>query len=554
MKKFICSKDCIEACFAHIDGLSIIPENRENTGRFVCSKLGKFLQRELFSSDLSFINVNGKQEHAELHKIIKSITSYISVNKDKNILFIRGSGSLGYMMTYWDLLFSHFPNIYFVDGSLCLETGESAHIKDFGVYVNPPVENLSEVDNIVLFGRDAHNVSPHLYSYLKKLKNDGKKIIYIDPILRKTVRISDRYIRIKPASDNFLAAAIIKNLSLDDIPYDLNYLIEKCNVSENDLSYLVDTFKNGKTGIITGYGLQRYKNGENIVRWINRLAYFTNNLNYLYYVRSSKAGLPKPDIKNPTINISEILTCLNKGFFHGGIIVASNPLISYPSSKKLEELLKKLNFLLVVDTNKTETAEIATHFIKVYGMFAQEDISGSYFYDNRLHKRDKVFDKLSDVDVIKAISKELEVNIDIKFPPIPEKKEYETRKYKTNSLQLLENKSEGLRLITGSHYSYLNSQRFGDFVENFIYISPIDAQKYNLRDEEVVNISNENGTITGKVKISEMCGEGYLFCYKCQNLMEGHPNILTSYTPTDSFTGIALYDTFVQLEKQKYHQ
>lgn len=184
----------------------------------------------------------------------------------------------------------------------------------------------------------------------------------------------------------------------------------------------MDTFKNGKTGIITGYGLQRYKNGENIVRWINRLAYFTNNLNYLYYVRSSKAGLPKPDIKNPTINISEILTCLNKGFFHGGIIVASNPLISYPSSKKLEELLKKLNFLLVVDTNKTETAEIATHFIKVYGMFAQEDISGSYFYDNRLHKRDKVFDKLSDVDVIKAISKELEVNIDIKFPPIPEKR------------------------------------------------------------------------------------------------------------------------------------
>lgn len=55
-------------------------------------------------------------------------------------------------------------------------------------------------------------------------------------------------------------------------------------------------------------------------------------------------------------------------------------------------------------------------------MFAQEDISGSYFYDNRLHKRDKVFDKLSDIDVIKAISKELEVNIDIKFPPIPEKK------------------------------------------------------------------------------------------------------------------------------------
>ena len=554
MKKFICSKDCIEACFAYIDGLSIIPENRENSGKFVCSKLKKFLQREVFSNNLSFINSNGKKEHPDLNEIIKSIVNYMLTNKDKNILYIRGSGSLGYMMNYWDLLFSHFPNIYFVDGSLCLETGESAHIKDFGVYVNPPVENLSEVDNIVLFGRDAHNVSPHLYSYLKKLKNDGKKIIYIDPILRKTAKISDRYIRIRPASDNFLAAAIIKNLSKEDIPYELNFLLEKCSVSEEDLKYLIDTFKNGKTGIITGYGLQRYKNGENIVRWINRLAYFTNNLNYLYYVRSSKDGLPKPYVKNQKINISEILTYLNKGFFHGAIIVASNPLISYPSSKKLEELLKKINFLLVVDTNKTETAEIATHFIKVHGMFAQEDISGSYFYDNRLRSRDKVFDKLSDIDIIKAISEELEVKIDIRFPPLPEKKEYKGRKYKTDSLQLIENKSEGLRLITGSHYSYLNSQRFGDFAENFIYISPIDAQKYHLTDEEVVKISNENGNITGKIKISEICGEGYLFCYKCQKLLEGHPNILTSYTPTDSFTGIALYDTFVKLEKQKHYQ
>ncbi len=550
MKKFVCTKDCIEACSAFIDeNYNILPENRNHSGKFVCSKLYKFIQKEIYSPDKSFISIDGKKRTLDDPSIIKSIADILTNSKDQNILYIRGSGSLGYMMNYWDILFSHFPNIHFVEGSLCLGTGQSAHLEDFGEYTNPPIENLKKVDNIILFGRDAHNISPHLYAFLKKLKKDGKKIIYIDPIYRKTAQLADKFIRVKPASDNFLCAAILKNLGKDEIEYSIDELLSKCGINTDELNYLSDIFRSAKNGIITGYGLQRYVNGKNIVQWINRLSYLTDNLDYLYYVRSSKEGLPKPNITNPTINISEILSRLEKDFFKGAIIVAANPLISYPSFHKLKEAFNKLNFLFVVDTQITETASIATHFIKVGGMFAQEDICGSYFYDNRLQVRDKIFDKPSDIDIIKSLADYLNIKINPSIPSIPSPQNYTTKIYKTKTLQLVESPSKGLRLITGSHYSYLNSQRFDNFGENFIHISQTDADEYGVKDGDTVSLFNENGRIVGKAKISDLCSKGYLYCYKCQELIDGHPNILTTFTPTDSYTGIALYDTFVKIEK-----
>jgi len=83
------------------------------------------------------------------------------------------------------------------------------------------------------------------------------------------------------------------------------------------------------------------------------------------------------------------------------VIVASNPLVSYPSTEKFKAALEKLKIRIVVDTNITETASLATHFIKVGGMFAQEDICGSYFYPDRMLKRDKIVALPSDFPLSK---------------------------------------------------------------------------------------------------------------------------------------------------------
>ncbi|MEF3254406.1 MAG: hypothetical protein K6348_02385, partial [Deferribacterales bacterium] len=382
------------------------------------------------------------------------------------------------------------------------------------------------------------------------LKKQGKKILLIDPIKNKTARLADDYLKIEPATDAFLVNAILKQLGLIQTEESLSELLKICNINIDQFETALKYITNGKTAIITGYGLQRYSNGKNIVQWINRLAYLTNNLDNLYYCTSSKEGLPKPPINNPTINISELLEKLENNFFHMAIIVASNPIISYPSNNRLKNAFKQLEHLIVVDTNKTETVSIASDFIKVGGMFAQKDISGSYFYPDRIIIRDKIINHLSDYDAAVLVAQNLSINLTLDIPTIPENKVDSKKSYSMRYLPLiLPKKEHGLRLITRSHYSYLNSQHFGDFKANFLYISPTDAEKYHLKDGDTVLIKGNNEKATAKIQITNDLGEGYIFAYKCQKFIEGDPNLFTKFIPTDSKTGIALYDTFVELEK-----
>jgi len=213
----------------------------------------------------------------------------------------------------WDELMSNFPMCYFVEGSLCLDTGEVAHEEDFGEVTNPPITNIENVENIILFGRDAWHVAQHLYAYLKQLKR-REKILYIDPIKSETIKIADNYIRINPATDSFLAAAILQYLYYVKTDKSLDELLDVCGISYDDFKKILKYIQPGNTAFITGFGLQRYSNGKNIVQWINKLAYHTDNLDYLFYDRASKSGLPKPKINNPRINISEILKNLKMVF------------------------------------------------------------------------------------------------------------------------------------------------------------------------------------------------------------------------------------------------
>lgn len=551
MKFFICTKDCIEACHLNIDDhLNFYPENRTISGKFVCGKLKKFLKKETDASIQSFYTTNNNLTTCSHEEATKEAASCLNGIKDKKILYIRGSGSLGYMNMAWDELMSNFPMCYFVEGSLCLDTGEVAHEEDFGEVTNPPVTNMENVDHIILFGRDAWHVAQHLYAYLKQLKKKRKKILYIDPVKSETIKVADDYIRINPATDSFLAAAILQHLYSVKTDKSIAELLDVCGISSDNFRKILGYIQPGNTAFITGFGLQRYSNGKNIVQWINKLAYHTDNLDYLFYDRASKSGLPRPKINNPRINISEILKKLEDGFFDAAVIVASNPLVSYPSNEKFKVALGKLNIRIVVDTNITETASLATHFIKVGGMFAQEDICGSYFYPDRMSKRDKIVALPSDFATVKAITEHLRIPFNIHIPETIPASTYKKRMYNDRSLPLLlPHKEKGLRLLTRSHYSYLNSQHLGDFKENYIYIFRSDAEELSLNDGDVVRIKNQSGAVTGCIKISDKCGKGYMFAYKCQNLIKGTPNVLTSFIPTDSGTGIALYDTFVEVEK-----
>ncbi len=544
LKRFFCSKDCPDACYmlaeAKEDGLKVKPLSESFLDKeFVCGKLKKFYEREIITNRATSLF---NHDPVETEEAIEQLAHIIKTAK--RVLFYRGSGSLSYYMGYWDKLLSHFNNIWFVEGSPCDETGIRAHIEDFGVCMNPPVENLERTKNIILFGKNALVTSPHLFAYLSKLKKEGKKLIYIDPIKSETTVIADRFIQIKPASDGLLAHLLLSELGFVEPLDEKTTLLKAIGIKESELEYLKEHIVEAETGIIEGIGLQRYSNGKNAISWINRLAYYTSNLDFLYYSRPSKHGIypPVKAEKRNKISISEISKALSENLFDAAIIVAANPIVTFCENDIWEESLKKITSV-AIDTNLSETASCCKLFIRSGGMFAQEDIQGSYFF-NKTHKRERLLEHMtSDKDLIEMLSKRLSVTLNI--PSLDElsiSNDSKMRIFSNKKINLsYPAKGEGLRLITLSHKRYLNSQTEKVDIEE-IYLSPEMADKWKIKDGEIHRFSSERATEAFLCRISSNVKGDTAFAYKNRSKTV---NRLTKSLATDAKHAFSYYDCFI---------
>ncbi len=549
MKRFFCSKDCPDACHmlaeATPEGLKIKPLPERFTEKaFVCKKLKDFYSREITHNSASslVIDRNGSGEKINTEEAVERLASLIK--RRKNILFYRGSGSLSYYMGYWDKLLSNFENIWFVDGSPCDESGIRAHIEDFGVCMNPPVENLERTKSIILFGKNALVTSPHLFVYLKTLKESGKTIIYIDPIRSQTASIADIYIQINPATDGLLSYLLLARMSMVPETEEEKQLMNLTGVTEKELNIIQDHLLRAETGIIEGIGMQRYSNGKNLIQWINRLAYRTANTEFLYYSRSSKEGIlpPVAVTRKNRISISELSRALKVRFFDAAIIVAANPVVTFPENSVWESSLKEME-TAVIDTNFTETARCASLFVRSGGMFAQEDVQGSYFF-NKTHKRERLIENLpSDKELIEKLAKKLSVVMPI--PPLDEVTVESPKKMRTFSGQQIKLKKpfteKGARIITLSHINYLNSQTEKVETEE-IYLSPQLADRWKIKEGEIHAFSNKTGEEKLICRISDRVSGNTAFGYKNRSKTF---NRLTESLPTDAKHAFSYYDCFI---------
>ncbi len=546
--KQFCAKDCPDTCgfLAKTDNGKLITKQYDWNfldNPFVCRKLKFFYDREV-KNNTSYSFIGSKK--TGIDDVLKNVSKLLkdAEKNKKKILYYRGSGNLGYGMYAWDLLLSQFSSVYFVDGSPCDETGIEAHIEDFGICTNPPIYNLEKCENILIFGKNAFVCSPHLYAYLKKLKRT-KKLIYIDPVATQTSKLCHEYIQNKPGSDGVIANAILSYLGLEKPLF--NDLRNLAGITEDQLKLLVDTIKPNKTGIIEGYGLQRYTNGKNSIKWLNRLALETNNLDLLYYSRSSKEGLKKPNIspKNK-IFMADLAKYLKNDFFDVIFIVAANPVMSLPDNETWEKALDEA-VVVVVDTNFTQTSNYADFFIKVGGMFSQSDIQGSYFFNKTLRKNPLIKD-ITDLDVTHEIAKRL--GLAMKFSskytenePVDERKKI----LEQIPLNLPTHETSRIRLLSLPHPSYLNSQNNPVETET-IYISKNVAERFDFKDNDLVVVENNGKKEKFTLKVSAKIKGLTALVHKSRAKSVNH---IFETKPTDTKRAIAFNDTFVKINKER---
>jgi anaerobic selenocysteine-containing dehydrogenase len=125
------------------------------------------------------------------------------------ILHILGSGAKGVLKEATQLFFARLGASR-VRGSLCDSTGIMGFIYGFGSRANSDISDLIRADRIVNWGKDLSRSSIHTASVIRKARRQGTKVLTVSPGGDGNDSFSDLCIRIRPGTDRFLAAAVIR--------------------------------------------------------------------------------------------------------------------------------------------------------------------------------------------------------------------------------------------------------------------------------------------------------------------------------------------------------
>jgi anaerobic selenocysteine-containing dehydrogenase len=289
----------------------------------------------------------------------------------------------------------------------------------------------------------------------------------------------------------------------------------------------------------------------NAMRWINRLAHFTDSVELLYYGQKSKRRWqPHPARFSKEIALDEIAVRLAAGEFDLFVNIAVNPAVTYADSNLWVHALNRTP-TLVVDTNMTTTATYADFFLKVGGMFAQADFQNSYFFSHH-YSRPAFTDELSDMQAARALAKKLEISListteeELRAPaPAP-------RQYRTTTLDLhWPQQMKDFRLLTASHLDYLNSQIINGQEQGLqvIHINPIDAEQRDINSDDTLRVEGDCGAFSAQALITDEVPEGTLMCWKNLPMLDGFCNSAVPGRLTDGENGLAYYAAEVRIFK-----
>jgi len=331
----------------------------------------------------------------------------------QSILHIHSDGAKGVLKEAPTLFFTLLGSSR-IKGSLCDAAGYIAFIHDFGSRINHDPADLLNAAAIVNWGKDLARSSVHTAAIVRQARKNGARVLAISPGGDGNGPFSDDRILIRPGTDRFLAAAVIRMLQdkgrtapdllsrahnserfLSEIMnHPVPELLAQCEVTPADARMLFEYYADSHpTATFIGAGLQRYRYGGENVRFINALAYLSGNIGVngggsyfhshsygnlnLKWIRPA-AGVPRRALPVATIG-REILAARHppiRLIWVNGINVINQA----PGMAETIEAFEQVDFIVAVEAFMNDTALRADLILPPTLMLEQEDIIGSYLH------------------------------------------------------------------------------------------------------------------------------------------------------------------------------
>jgi formate dehydrogenase len=255
---------------------------------------------------------------------------------------------------------------------------------------------------------------PRIAADVKAIQRGGGKVVVVDPRRTETVRVADEHAAIRPGTDLFLLVAMIRRI-LDTGAHDRRFLAtyaagwerwqelsrqldparaaEITGVSRDRIERLADEFAAADGAFATTrVGVQTSHNAT-LTEWaVLTLNAITGNIDRPGGVYFNPGAFDVPALierftrrRNPAVSriggypqifggppapvLAEDVLSDDPGRIRALIVVAGNPVITFPNTARIEQALRRLDLLVCIDLYLSDTATFGHYALPAATMY-----------------------------------------------------------------------------------------------------------------------------------------------------------------------------------------
>ena len=432
-----CPHDCPDTCAT----LTTVENGRATriqgdpahpfTQGFLCAKVNRYLERtyhrDRLLTPLRRVGPkgSGRFEPATWDEALDAIATRLneiarSTGGPQAILPYSYAGTMGYVQSAsMDRRFFNKLGASKLDRTICSTAGAAGMQMTVGASIGADAEGMPQSDLVLLWGTNTLTANPHLWPFVLRARENGARIIAIDPLRTRTAEQCDEWLGIRPGTDAALALAMMHVLFADGLQDD--DFLARFTLGADALRERVKEYAPARVAGITGlpehaiialarrygaasaafvrinYGLQRHAGGGMAVRTIACLPAVTGHwrragggvqLSTSANFQFNKQALERPDFApaERTINmirLGEALTRADAGV--GGppvqalVVYNSNPAAVAPDRNAVVRGLGRDDlFTVVLEHFQTDTADWADWVLPATTQLEHWDIHFAY--------------------------------------------------------------------------------------------------------------------------------------------------------------------------------
>ncbi len=603
-----CPRDCYDTCSivtrVRNGRLHSIEANEKQpfTRGFLCPK-GQNLAQYVYSKQrlLHPMRRVGKKGEGKFKKIswddalteiAEQVLKRSAEHGTDSILQFDYAGTMG-------LIQRHFPSRFFnaigasrVTHTICSRAGDKALQLVWGSNLGMLPDEIEKCRLIVVWGMNPAWSTPHGFEIIKRAQKRGAKVYVIDPIRTQTAELGI-HLQIRPTTDAAMALGCVNHIIENRLyaeeyvrnnttgfdrlveisrKFDLNAMAKITGLRTRDMEdFIADYVSLRPNCIMIGYGMQRHRNGGEMVRAIATLpALIGENRGFFYstdlddFDRGYLEGSSLTSRKKVYHNMVDIGRTLELGRIKMMFVYDSNPLATLPNQSLVRKgFVRDDLFTVVHDLFMTDTVDYADIVLPATSFFEHFDINTSYLHQY-LSINEKAIEPVgeakSNTDLFRALASKMKLTAKELFEEdekvarallaksrvvegafedlkkkgfvrlrAPNRMVYQTptRKIELYSAAAAAEGLGGLpshvdvqrklpyQLLTPVHKYLVRSQyhQMRPEVKPVVYVNKKDAVEEEIEDGGSVTLSNEFGEWTVQVEISDAVPKGVMLSY-----------------------------------------